>query len=142
MNLLLGVLGLPLGSVLIASAVTARSSLPLDNLIVGIASVVTGIAALATGLRGVRAWQHGTPMPVAWYWPGLAAGVLQGTAFAGGIAMSFFLGAGSLVGVPAWMIALMMLGLGGAPYLGALCCAGAWWVERERPDGLPMPELR
>ena len=81
-------------------------------------------------------------MPSAWYWPGLAAGVLQGTRLSGGLAAEFFLGSGPMSTVPPWLVALVMLGVGGIPFLGALCCAGAWWTERYFPDGEITPELQ
>lgn len=139
MSLILGVAGAPLGSALLIRGWTRAST---ALLVVGAITVATSVGALATGLRGVRAWQLAEPLPAAWYWPGIAAGVLQGTVFAGGLALGYFLGGGPLASVELWLVAVTMLALGGIPYLGALCCAGAWWVGRDRPDGAVLPDVR
>jgi hypothetical protein len=146
MCLLLGGLGLA------GCAFFGRRALHLDGpgpgaprdyaLVIAVVGLVSGSAALATGLRGVRAWQQSAPLAAAWFWPGLAGCVLQGVAISGGTAAVYFLGSSPITQVPAWIIMLVMIGGGGIPLLGALCCAGAWWVARERTDALPVAELR
>ena len=132
MCLLLGFLGLLVGSiesVRIVKLPHARNPADVGFAIVGLC---TGAAALATGLRGVRAWKAGERLHVVWYWPGLAACVLQGVTISGGMASLYFLRPGWFGAAQGWQVALVMLVGGGIPFLGALCCAGAWWVGRER----------
>lgn len=139
---LLGAAGCLLGSSLLASAFMSPQGPEALLLVMGAAMILTGVAALATWVRGVRAWKQDSPVPVAWYWPGLAAGVIQGVMCSGMLAFDFFVAGGQTSATPAWLIGVTMFTTGGIPFLGALCCAGAWWTGRYPADGEVTPELQ
>jgi len=142
MSGLLGFAGIALGGTHMGHTLTRDAGPEVGFISIGVVMLLTGIAALTTWIRGVRAWRNEEPMSVNWYWPGLAAGVIQGATCSGGLAFDYFLGNSLVSSAEPLMIGLTMLTLAGVPFLGALCCGGAWWTERYADDGEPLPELR